>query len=73
MEVRHPSLWMFIRQMKDEKRRERLQLRRERQGQNELPLKRKWRRLERRLKKSDESTVWVFDHFPSTGPRYHLC
>lgn len=51
MGVRHPSLWMFIRKMKDEERRDRLHFRREKQGKNEMKLKGKWCCLERRIKR----------------------
>ncbi|XP_061185158.1 uncharacterized protein LOC133193208 [Saccostrea echinata] len=48
---KHPSLFLFIRKMKDEERLERRNLRARVQGAAEVPVKRKWRRLEQRIKR----------------------
>jgi hypothetical protein len=49
--VRHPSIWVFIRKLKDNERQERLRRQRAVQGHRDLPkMKRKWRILKRRIR-----------------------
>lgn len=45
----HPSIWVFIRKLKDEEKREKRRLNAARRGQLNVQQKRKWRLLERRI------------------------
>lgn len=49
MSVRRPSLWHFIRRLKDEERRVRRSIRQARAGVQPSVRRRKWRKLEERI------------------------
>lgn len=49
--TKHPSLWIFIRKLKDEERSERRRIRTVHEGRDGPKMRRKWRKLEKRIKR----------------------
>ena len=50
VDSKHPSIWIFIRKLKDVERSERTKIRAAQEGQVHQKMRRKWRKLEKRIK-----------------------